>query len=99
MRQAGSDDAVFIRVALVAANVERSCCFEVAIEHARDAVLCHVAFAGEEVGADLIRLEEGAEAVVVGLLDRVVLVIVALGAVEGEAEDCLLYTSDAADEL
>ena len=53
------------------------------------AVLGGVGLAGHAVGADVVRLEEGPEAVVVLLGDRVVLVVVAAGAVERQAEERL----------
>ncbi len=48
-----------------------------------------VGLAGHPVGANRVRLEERAERVIVGLGDRVVLVVVALRAVEREAQERL----------
>ena len=57
------------------------------VEDAGNAVLLRVRLAGHGVDADVVRLEEGAEPVVVGLRDRVVLVVVAAGAVQRQAEE------------
>ena len=53
--------------------------------HAGQAVLLEVGLAGQAVGADLVRLEDGAGLVVVGLQDRVEHVVVAAGAADGHA--------------
>ena len=85
-RDAGFHEAGLVRVLGVASNVEVGGCVEVVIEHAREAVLLEIGFAGHGVEADLMGLEDGPEAVVVLMGDRVVFMIVALGTIKGEAD-------------
>ena len=66
----------------------------VAVERPRDAVLRGVEFSGHEVGPQLVRLEESTEPVVIDLRGRVVLVVVALRAVERQPEDALAGVLD-----
>ena len=63
-------------------------------ESAHQPVLGTIGLAGHAVDPDVERLEEGAEAVVVLCADRVVLVVVAVGAVEGQAEERLAGVLD-----
>ena len=71
---------------IVSANVEECFHVYVAIESAWDAVFLEIDFAGNHVGADLVGLDDRPHPVIIDLKNRVVLMIVALGAVEGQAE-------------
>ena len=64
------------------------------VEDARHPVLLEVRLAGHGVESHLVWLEERAHAVVVNLGDRVVLVVVALGAVHRQAEQSLARVLD-----
>ena len=88
-RETRRERPVLYRPLLVAADKAIGWGVEVAVESSRDAVLLEIDFAGRLVGADLVRLEERTEAVVVDLRDRVELVIVALGAVHRQTEERL----------
>ncbi len=59
------------------------------VEHAGQAVFLEIGFAGYGVEADLVRFEDGTEAIVILLGDGIVLVVVALGAVHGETHESL----------
>ena len=90
-RDAGSDGRGFIRLALFAANVTEGRLVEQAIEHAGDAVLFKIEFAGNGVEPDVERLEERAHPVKVGLRNRVVFVVVAFRAVHREPKEALAH--------
>src|SRR5207249_1264954 len=85
---------------LVAAKVNESLCVKILIEHADHAVgddlasravfvlleRARIRFSLHPILSHLQRLEERAEPEIVALRDRIVLVVVAVRAVEGEAE-------------
>ena len=78
-----------VGIGLVAADEQVRRGLQEVVEGPRQARLGAVGLAGHAVDPDVVGLEEGAEAVVVGLRDRVVLVVVAAGAVDRQAEEGL----------
>ncbi len=85
-RHAGLQHPALVRIAVVAADVQVRRRVEIAVEHARDAVVLEIQLAAGHVGPHLVRLEHGPQPVVILLGDRVVLVVVALRAIERQAE-------------
>ena len=67
---------------------------EVIVEHARQAVFFKIGHARHGVEADLVRFEDGSESIIVRVRDGIVLVVVALGAVECEADERLTCVLD-----
>ncbi len=59
---------------------------DVIVEHAWQAVLFKIGHAGNRIQTHLVRLEDGAKAVVVEVRDWIVLVIMALRAVQRQSE-------------
>src|SRR5262249_50148110 len=77
---------VLVRVLLVASDKEKRLVIELRVVHPAKPVLGHVWLAAHGVGSDVIRFEHGAKLIVFALENRVVLVIVASRAIDGEAE-------------
>src|SRR5262245_47534121 len=71
---------------LVAALEQVRLRVQMGIEHAWDAGLIQVRFAGYAVNADVIRLEDSAKTIVLFLRDRIVLVLMTAGAVQRNSE-------------
>ena len=67
---------------------------EVIVEHARQAAFFEIGHARQRIKAHLMRLENGTETIVILVRDGIVFVIVALGAVEREADERLAGVLD-----
>lgn len=82
----GGDGAGFVLVFVIATDVAVGGAGEVEVEDAGEAVFFEIGAAGLGIEPDVEGLEDGAEAVVVGVLDGVVFVVVAFDALHGESE-------------
>ena len=80
---------VFVGVFLVAADVEISFGLQIGVVGARNPVLFGVGLLRKLVHAQLVGLKNRAELVILGLRNRVVLMVVATGAVDGQTQERL----------
>src|SRR5262245_31535421 len=76
-RHARNDRVIFRWCAIVAANKQVCGRVRFGIKSTDQSVLFYVGFAGQSVGSHVMRLEKCAEAIVILLRDRIVLVLVA----------------------
>ena len=67
--------------------MEKSFRIKVIVVNAGQAVLFKIGHAGHRIEPNLMRFEDGPEAIVIELLDGVILVIVTLGAIHRQAEE------------
>jgi hypothetical protein len=85
----GRDHLRVIGSAVIASREEISGLIESGIEGTRQAVAGGIGAEGQSIFPDLVRFEEGSEPVIVGLCDRVILVVVTTGTGDRQAQECL----------
>ena len=86
---AGKDRPRRVGLRILAANEQERRHIGDTVEHARDPVALEIGLARKDVEPGVERLEEGPHRVIVFLAERIVFVVVALGAVEREPEESL----------
>jgi hypothetical protein len=93
-RHARRDRGLLIGILGIATEMQVGLCIEVVVEDARQPVLFQIGLPRDRIQSHLVRFKDRAEAVVIELTDRVVLVVVALGAVDRQTQERLARMFD-----
>ena len=90
----GGQNAGFVGILLLAADEQVRGRFGPAIEGSRNAIPLQVGFTWDHVHANVVRFKKRPHSVVIRMVDRVVFVVVAFGAVERQSEKRLADVFD-----